>query len=455
MGRESNITKVSSVDDNTIYRIVLETGESRNILGSVLKAYLGEGTATPFIEIVGEGDDTGLICTEQWAVGKPASPKESVFGEGDSYGVGLEDGVGSTLKLGSAWHFNYANLSGLNITGATDVTEILSSDSGSATPLFNGVGAGSALLIGSDYTYGGAKVKIDSLGSVEPQNVIAEYLKDNSPSWITTPYMVTDADFPYSQKGWSIASCSSCSEQWRFGFDRDDLPTTWSKVTLNINGTDYTKYWAIFRVVSPITTDPVIEQIKLHTNRFEINKDGSTEYFGRSRYPKVLFFGVQNLINNTISSPASQDVTYESGEAVADYTDNQFNNNTIDSAIITQAIVSGLDTSIPIYLDISFYIEGIATGDVEWVADVYKVSDGFLYDGSATPDTFSVIAPIITPSNLERKTATIKILANDLTDQDSILIRIKRDATAGNPNDTVEDECVITQIKLTGYFWRP
>ena len=112
MGRESNLGPVTNIDDNTEYRIVIG-GLSKNVLGSVLKTYLGEGTATPFIEVVGTGDDKGLVCTEQWAVGKPSNPKESVFGGGDSYGVGLEDTTPEgTPKAGSAWHCNTANTIG-------------------------------------------------------------------------------------------------------------------------------------------------------------------------------------------------------------------------------------------------------------------------------------------------------------------------------------------------------
>ncbi|MHC4213179.1 MAG: hypothetical protein ACYSWP_07410, partial [Planctomycetota bacterium] len=230
-----------------------------------------------FTNVSTTGDDAGVNFEEQLSIGRPGAGRELVVGEGDSYPVT------------KAWHVDVSGFSGLTVTGATDVTTILQSDNGSATGLFNGNTSGKCLLVMSDSgRYGGVKVKMNTAGTVEPASVLAEYLQDSSPTWIPSGFMATDAEFPYDQKGNVLASCSSCSEQWRFSFDPDDLPPTWDEVTLNINGTNYTGRFARFCTVAPITLDPVLEQIKLHTNRWECNADGNTEYFGRARYPKDL-----------------------------------------------------------------------------------------------------------------------------------------------------------------------
>jgi hypothetical protein len=393
--------------------------------------------------VVGEGDDKGLICTEQWSVGSPDSPKESVFGGGDSYSVPI------------AFHFDYANLIGNVLTGAMDVSAILQSDSASTTGLFGGTVAGSALLVGSLYPYGGTKTKIDTLGSIDPDNIQAEYLRDNTPSWINTPYMVTDADFPYSQKGNRIATCSSCSEQWRFGFDPDNLPTQWDKVTLNINGVNYEYYWSLVRVTAPIITDATIEQIKLHTNRFEINADGSTEYFGRSRYPKTLIAGLQNITPNTAANPANENVSYGPG-ITAGYVENEFANGANDGFILVQNIEEGLDTSIPLELSVSYYVKGTSIGDINLHLDLIDVSDGFTYNGLATPLSIeNAIDTISVNSDEVRRTTKIKFPINKLDTNSGVLIHLHRDASAGNPLDTLPANIIITNVRLTGYFWRP
>ncbi|MHC4648979.1 MAG: hypothetical protein ACYTBJ_26290, partial [Planctomycetota bacterium] len=50
--------------------------------------------------------------------------------------------------------------------------------------------------------------------------------------------------------------------------------------------------WIRFRVATAITTAPIFEQFKLHTNRFEINADGWHEYFGRARPVGQLPFAI-------------------------------------------------------------------------------------------------------------------------------------------------------------------
>lgn len=449
---ENTLPIKSSVDDNDYTRVVDEEGNSVNVKNSVLKQYLGEGTATPFLEVTHDGDDTGIVCTEQWSVGKPGAGRESVFGEGDSYGVGLENTTpDGTPVAGSAWHFDYANLSGLTITGATDITTTLASDSGSTTGLFGGTAAGSAILVGSDYTFGGVKAKIDTLGVVDAGDVVAEYLASTS-GWVQASFMVTDANFPYEQKGNQIATCSSCSEQWRFGFNPlIGLPVAWDKVTLNINGTDYTKYWAVFRVTDTITTDPIMEQVKLHTNRYEINDDGNTEYFGRGRYPKDIL--VTKETNND-KNPSNEDLDIAPG-ITEDRQDNEFQNNTQDGFILRGTLTEGVDTSIPVQVIIDWMPLTNGSGDVELELEAVKTGVGFVYDGTATPVAST---PVITSVNgQEHETIRSTFLVNVSTalPGDTFHGSVFRNATTGNADDTYQANIAVIGWRVVGYFWKP
>jgi len=439
----AKITYADKTNPNAVTsRGTQATAEDFNeIKTSVNAAY---DTIDPFfnqVTVTETGDDAGITFENQISVGTPSAGKESVFGEGDSYHVPI------------AFHCDVANTTGLTITSATDVTDILQSDSESDTGLFDGTTAGLYLLVGSDNRFGGVKTKLSTTGVIEPANIIGEYLPSSS-GWAQTPFMATDADQPYTQKGWSLATCSSCSEQWRFGFDPDNLPTPWVPVTLTINGTEYTKYWARLRITSAITTDALVEQIKLHTNRMEINADGASEYFGRARYPKTLIFGLDNAVANALNTPGNEDVAYGADFDLARVR-NKFQNVQKHGFGLVQNIEEGLDTSIPLKLTVSYYVEGTATGDVELEADVYTVSDGFVYDGTATPANYPVIDTVASASNLVRRSVDIKFFANQLTPNDAIVIHLFRDATAGNPDDTVSANIVITNVTLTGYFWRP
>jgi len=263
--------------------------------------------------------------------------------------------------------------------------------------------------------------------------------------------MATDSNFPYTQKGHHIAETDNSSEQWRFGFDPLTLPQVWEKVTLNINGTDYTKYWARFRVNQAIVTDPVIEQLKLHTNRFEINSDGTEERFGLARVKKSLVFGLVNSITNGLNDPANETVSYGTNFS-AKYIDNEFQANRKDGFGVTQGIDEGLDTSIPLTLSISYYVKGINTGDIEFNIEAFQVQDDFIYDGTAIPDTYSIQDNVITPSNLQRRTVQVSIKVNNLTPVDGVLISLFRDA--GEGGDNLNASVVVTNVALTGYFWR-
>lgn len=431
-----------------------ETDDTVNIKtkksdGSIIKGSI----QTPYIQIVDVGDDKGLNITQQLSVGSPENPKESVFGGGDSYGVGLEDSVpGGTPKVGSAWHCDVANTTGTTITSATDITTELASDVGSTVNMFESTATGKYILLGSDYKFAGGKIKFDTLATVEPANLTMEYL-ENSTTWTTALFMATGSDYPYTQLGCNVATDPSKSEQWRLGFDPLNLPVTWDKVTLNINGTDYTKYWGRVRINNTITGNPVLEQVKLHTNRMEINADGTSEYFGRARYKKTLMYGMNNTFQNTLKNPTDQNITYGSG-TIADINNNSLADNTEDGFIIPLTIPEGLDTSIPLILTVTGYPTSALAGTVKFNAELFYISDGFVYDVANTPDltvTGSDTFPI--DSDNKRRTAQLLIPVNKLIPREEVIISFYRDGT--HVDDTLLGSAVITNITIDGYFWRP
>lgn len=386
------------------------------------------------------GDDKGNRFSEQVGIGGPGAGKELVVGEGDSFPVPL------------AFHVDYANISGLTVTSATDVTAILQSDNASTTGLFDGTISGKCLLVMSEENrYGGVKAKMATAGTVEAASVVAEYLQDNVPTWQTAPFMATDADFPYEQLGNVLGSCSSCSEQWRFGFDPDNVPPVWDEVTLSVNGTDHTGRWAIIRLTGAITLDPVLEQIKLHTNRWECNADGNTEYFGRARYPRDI---LTEEYANTLKNPTNNIIPVSAGMSMLRI-DNEFNDGVSDGRILIAEVPVGMDTSIPISVAIDWYPNDVDVGDVELELSYVKVRNGFTFDGTGTENP--TIPSVISVSNEAgvRKVSTFKFLVDDVLPGDSIIMSVFRDATGGNLDDTFAGPIVYVKGRAVGYFWRP
>jgi len=333
----------------------------------------------------------------------------------------------------------------------TDITTAAASDSASTFAMFNGTAVGKMVYLGSDFKFSGAKVKIVTEGVVEPANVVAEYW--NGTAWFPVNYMATCADFPFSQKGWEIAGTgtSGGSEQWRFNYDPYGNDADFQ--TKDVNGS--VKYWARFRITSPITTDPLLEQVKLHTNSFEINANGFTEYFGTSRYKKTVLSGINNLVNNSAQSLANESAAYAPGIS-AGYKDNEFQDNTVDSTLFVLDVNEGIDTSIPVEVNVSWYVKGAGTGDVELSLGKIPVGDGFVYDGA---NTVTWADPVVTnvpvASNLVRQTTTMYIDINEAQADTAYLMVIRRDASAGNTNDTVAASVVATHIKVNAYFWKP
>lgn len=397
-----------------------------------------EFVSLPYVTASTDGDDRGLNFSEQISVGAPGDGKESVFGEGDSYPVPI------------AYHCDIANTTGMIITSAIDISTTLQSDSGSTTGLFNGTTDGLYILVGSDYTYGGTKTKIGTLGIIDPNSVIAEFLEDTD-TWTVASFMATDSDYPYTQRGNSIGTCSSCSEQWRFGFDPIDLPVPWEKVELTINGVSETKYWSRFRISGSITSDPQIEQIKLHTNRFEINADGFTEYFGISRHSKTIDVAIEA---NATKNPPNENVLIADGITVI-RTDNEFANGATDGIIITGLFPEGIDTSIPILLYVDWYAKDDNAGDVELELELVVATEDFVYDGTAAKVSATPSVITVGTSQYKRQTSIFKVLAQTALPGDTVYGSLYRDATTGNLDDTYSSNIVITAVNVIGYFWKP
>ncbi len=420
--------------------------------GSTKGGFLESGAAVEYADKAGEligtsenvsvvitdsGDDRGVhVVGGELEVGTAGDPRESVFGGGDSYPVPV------------AFHCDTGSTSGLTITGATNVTAALQSDSGSSTGLLGGTTAGKYLLVGSDYQFQGVKVKAVNSGDIEVDNLRLE-------SWIgdgvynPVKLMASNANYPHNQYAHDIGT--NLNEQWRFGFDPTS-PSNWVPVTLNINGSNITKYWGRYVIESSIATDMTVEQLKCHTSRTELNATGTLEFFGLARYPKTLQAGLQVATPNKLIDPADEDVAYGDG-TTAKYKDNEFEANKDDGFLVIQGIENGLDTSIPLQLNLSYYVKGSETGNIVFDFDVYQVGDGFVYDGTAIPDQYSVTDTVSSDSNLVRRSASVQINAEHVKPGEALTISVKRKG-ATNPLDTVDDNIVITYVSLTGHFWR-
>lgn len=383
-----------------------------------------------FVEVIPTGDDAGLIIKGELQVGTPDVPKECSLGEGDSYPIPL------------AIHYD-------GISTYIDVTEILESDTSSTTGFFGGITAGTTLMAMSPNSFGSAKIKMASIGDVNPENIISEYL-DSIDVWRAVNFMSTDDAFIYTQKGWNILNCASCSEQ--IFFDTTPiLQYPWAERTLNINGTDHTGYWARFRIMIDIVSDAIVEQIKLGTNRLEISEDGQIKKYGRQRiatyYPIPMVRSVADGF-----APSSTDIDWgigitESGEF------NTFRDNAEDGFLMSGVIPEGFDTSIPFLLSVWYYVTNFG-GDVEQLVDLLQIKLGDPTDGSLVPITLSNIITINSGDENKWVEVIFRLEVNKLLAGDRFIVKLYRNATPGNTNDTLIGSAVLAEPSVFGIRWK-
>lgn len=389
------------------------------------------------------GDDAGVRVTE----GQFTVENSEIIAGKDSYPVPI------------AFQYNTSTEVGGVISSAVNVTSQLQSDEGSIIDLFADNLAGDVILVGSTEPFYGAKFKFDSVGDINPDELTMEFY-NTSDEWQKVTFMTTESVMPYNSIGNTLGY--SLTEHLRSSYPLDpDYVTVWGLRTLNINGINYTRYWGRFRLISPLGIMPVVEQIKLHPSRIELNSSGIQEFFGLSRGCVTLQSGVRTFVENTTSSPLSQAVGYFqstiNGDVIAGYLENKFSNSAVDGVIIVQPYCPYLDTSTPLLLEVSYYVDGIQTGDVELSVEYKVFGDGFVYNQSIQPDgVISVIDSVITPSSQIRRTVRFEIPVDSLTTEGGggVVIHLVRDATPANLDDTLAQDVVITNFSLVGRRWR-
>jgi len=180
------------------------------------------------------------------------------------------------------------------------------------------------------------------------------------------------------------------------------ISDSWTRNDPMSLGTDH--YWIRLRIASNITTAPIFEQFKLHTNRFEINSDGWVEYFGKARPTAKLPWEVQVFEKATGTDVKDQDLYLSKGidnggkknKFIAQQTDP----NKVQRIGFKTTLPLDMDTSTPVDFQWSVISDATSGGTVDWIIRWGFNSDGdMVYDNSANaPATAPNEQEIIYPS---------------------------------------------------------
>jgi len=389
-----------------------------------------------------EGDE-GLLLYEELQVGSPERGRESVFGEGDSYIRGM---LVYTETAGNVF---------------TNVSTEAASSSGS-TFTFPAIAADNAIYVSSDLQdatdykqFLGIKASITTAAVLGAGEIVAEYWDGTAGggSWVEYATMSCLSNSPYTEYSNLIFERVN-SEQIRFDDLTDTTRFDWAKNDPPATGTN--RFWVRFRVKTDVTTVPIFEQFKVHSNRTEINADGFVEYMGKARklrkLPEVHIGNKQELVG---ASPANENISYG---AVARFvvTDNEFANGTTDGFGQTVAIPEGLDTSLPLEFKTRWApTTDVASGDVVLDLTYGTIKVGTVLNGANTEQEKS--DSVTTTANTAEQVyeSTIQFSIPDAILGDTIVLALRRQA-AGSPGptgDTYNGNIYIVSVLLQGYFW--
>ena len=287
--------------------------------------------------------DEGIIMRAELQVGVFNDPRESSFGGGDSYTTG-----------------EYIFTADTPTGPFTDHTTESISYTGSTFNGFNGTGAGNTLYIGGSMAiYRGIKIILTGSMDLGTGTVIPEYWDGST--WSQLYFMSVDCDYPYYPHAQQLFQLGQY--QYRFG-NMNGFTTS------IING--ILAYWVRFRIVTAINTVPVIEQIKLHSIRTEIESDGMITFF--SRYPtKRERLNYYVMSASPESNPGNQNI-YLSDTINITYVDNKLRNNQNDRIVCAFPTPKNLFTAIPLKIKV-IWQNNSAGGNVELVVRNAYTSD--------------------------------------------------------------------------------
>lgn len=313
---------------------------------------------------LGVENDPSFRVVGELSVGSIFRAAESAFGEGDSSVNGMQ--VWTTDSGGTVF---------------TDQTDAARSRLGSTFDLFEGTGAGHICYVGAEdpqRKFYGLKTVTTTGIDVGGGEVVCEFW--NGSAWQGINLMVTDSGSPYSTKAQAFLGLGN--EHIRF--DAETLSVNWATTTIN----GLVGYWIRFRIDSgPISTIPVVERFKLHTQRTEINEDGFVEYFGLSQ--PTLSLQVHQRLTDDIagSSPSNGTINVASGMNLSLF-DNLLSSSNTDEFGWLRRVPENQDTSREILFRCIYSGTSGTAGTIRFRFAVAVIPVGTVWDGSTTSDEY-------------------------------------------------------------------
>lgn len=334
------------------------------------------------------GGDEAFNLISELHVGSPTRPRESVFGEGDS-------------------HVNLLAYTSDDDITYTDITAAVKSNSGSSFT-FKGVSSGNSIYLtniipdssGNPLQFYGFKTIVETAAALGSGNFAIEHWNDIT-GWVDEGhYMETQSSGRYYSNANSIfENTGSFHIRGPVELSGESDPNlTWDindPISSGIN-----RYWVRIRIKNTITTAPIFQQFKLHSNRFEVNGDGWLEYFGSARPISKLPWEVQVFEKAAGTDVKDQDLylsqTIDNGGKKNKFIAQETDPNRVQRIGFKTSLPLDMDTSSPVNFEWSVITDSVATpGTIDWI-----IRWGFTDDGDNIYTT-SIASPVTSPNQQE------------------------------------------------------
>lgn len=202
---------------------------------------------------------------------------------------------------------------------------------------------------------------------------------------------------------------------------------------------------------------PVIFEYSEFTNNFgkldaaEIAEDGQIIKRGKQRI--ATYYPIPIRKRSIVgATPGSTDIHWANNiEAVG--IENTFVNNKNDSFMIEGTVPEGFDTSIPFQLRVWWYATA-SGGDIEAIIDYAQHRLGDPVDGTIQSVRSTTILTVAPGEENIWKEVVFPLNVNKLKSGDRFTVRLSRDSTNGNPNDTLSGATVLTIPSVLGTRWK-
>ena len=263
--------------------------------------------------------------------------------------------------------------------------------------------------------------------------------------------MSAASNSPYTQYGNAIFERVS-SEQIRFDDLTDSTRFDWAKSDPPTTGTS--RFWIRFRIATAITTAPIFQQFKVHTNRTEINADGFIEHMGAARDTRTIE-GI-NLGNTyEVDGFAPKDNNVDFGAIInLKVKKNEFQDGSIDGFGQAIPVLSGLDTSLPLTYVVRWAPNSDeASGDVALDFVYGQAVVGTILDGTNTETTITDVTTTVLNSSDEIYESRYEFSVPDSLPEQGLFFVLRRDANGGATGDNYGGDIYIVNVELLGTFW--